>query len=95
MEKSNSDNPMGIKRNSQKNTCSWQKRFKAKICKKKERKKYGFKYGRALLEKQRDRHTKCSLGGDHNTDYRWVHAKSDQAMILLPFFQQHGISVSN
>ena len=47
------------------------------------------------MEKQRDRHTKCSLGGDHNTDYRWVHAKSDQAMILLPFFQQHGISVSN
>lgn len=57
MEKSNSDNPMRIKRNTQKNTCSDRRDQKHYMQK---RKKYGFKYERALLEKQRNRHTKCS-----------------------------------
>ena len=39
MEKSNSDNPMGMKRNTQKSTCSWQKRWKTLYAKEKKRKK--------------------------------------------------------
>ena len=35
MEKSNSDNPMGMKRNTQKNTCSVEKRRKTLFAKKK------------------------------------------------------------
>ena len=59
--------------------------IKNTICKK--RKKYGFKYERALLEKQRNRHTKCSQGRDHNPDYRQEHDKErsgDDPAALLP-----------
>ena len=85
MEKSNSDNPMGIKRNTQKNTCSWQKRLKTLYAKrKKERKQYGFKYEHALLETE-GRDTLSAHGVEITT---WITdgrmAKSDQAMILLP-----------
>ena len=83
MEKSNSDNPMWIKRNTQKNICSWQKRLKTLYAK---RKKYGFKYEHALLVKQRNRHTNCSQGGDSNADYRQAHVEwsGDDPAALLP-----------
>ena len=88
MEKSNSDNPKGMKRNAQKNTCSWQKRWNTLYAKKKPQKiaiLMGYEY--ALLEKQRNRPTNCSRGRDHNADYRWAHGTEstiDDPAALLP-----------
>ena len=91
MEKSNSDNPMGMKRNTQKNL-QLREEMKNTICKrkpkkKKERKKYIMGYEYALLEKRRNRHTNCSPGRDHCADYRWAHGterSSDDPAALLP-----------
>ena len=46
MVKPNSDDPMGMKRNTQKNTCSVEKRRKTLFAKKRKRRKYimGYKY---------------------------------------------------
>ena len=92
MEKSNSDNPMRMKRNTP-NTCSLQKRWKTLYAKKrrkttkKGRNKYIMGYEYALLEKRRNRHTNCSPGRDHCADYRWAHGterSSDDPAALLP-----------
>ena len=91
MEKSNSDNPMGMKRNTQKNL-QLREEMKNTICKrkpkkKKERKKYIMGYEYALLEKRRNRHTDCSRGRDQGADYRWAHGterSSDDPAALLP-----------
>ena len=87
MEKSNSDNPKGRKRNAQKNTCSWQKRQNTLYAKKKKKEKYIMDYEYALLEKQRNRPTNCSWGREHNRDYRWAHGTEstiDDPPALLP-----------
>ena len=62
--------------------------------KKKERKKekYIMVYEYALLEKQRNRPTNCSWGRDYNVDTDRHMAQRVQAMILLLFFQQRGVS---
>ena len=49
----------------------------------------------ALLEKQKNRHTKCSQGRDHNLITDRHMAKSDQEMVLLLFIQQGGVSFRN
>ena len=97
MEKSNSDNPMEMKRNTQKNL-QLREEMKNTICKrkptKKKRKKYIMDYEYALLEKQRNTHTICSGGRFRNMDTDTQMAKRDQAMNLLLFFQQLGVSAS-
>ena len=45
----------------------------------------GYEY--ALLEKQKNRHTNCSWGREHNRDYRWAHGTEstiDDPAALLP-----------
>ena len=54
--------------------------------------KYIMIYEYALLEKQRNRPTNCSWGRDHNVDTDRHMAQRVQAMILLLFFQQRGVS---
>ena len=39
------------------------------------RRNVGSAVTQALLEKQKNRHTKCSQGRDHNPDYRQAHGK--------------------
>ena len=96
MVKPNSDNPMGMKRNTQKNTCSVEKRRKTLFAKKKkERKKYIMGYEYALLEKQ-GIDTLSAHGVENTTQITDGHtAQKDQAMILLHFFQQRGVTFSN
>jgi len=67
---------------------------KKKKKKEEERKKekYIMIYEYALLEKQRNRPTNCSWGRDHNVDTDRHMAQRVQAMILLLFFQQRGVS---
>ena len=55
--------------------------------KKNERKKYIMGYEYALLEEQKNRHTNCSRGRDHNADYIWANGKerwSNDPAALLP-----------
>ena len=59
----------------------------------KERNIKGYEY--ALLEKQRNTHTICSGGRFRNMDTDTQMAKRDQAMNLLLFFHQHGVSFRN
>ena len=52
-----------------------------------ERKKYIMGYEYALLEKQKNRHTNCTRGRDHNVNYRRAHGKersSNDPAALLP-----------
>ena len=65
--------------------------MKNTICKKKhkknERKKYIMDYEYALLEKQRIRNINCSLGRDHNVDYKRAHSTErsrDDSAAFLP-----------
>ena len=67
-----------------------QKKTKPKM---KERNIKGYEY--ALLEKQRNTHTICSGGRFRNMDTDTQMAKRDQAMNLLLFFHQHGVSFRN
>ena len=96
MVKPNSDNPMGMKRNTQKNTCSVEKRRKTLFAKKKKkRKRYIMGYEYALLEKQ-GIDTLSAHGVENTTQITDGHtAQKDQAMILLHFFQQRGVTFSN
>ena len=59
----------------------------------KERNIKGYEY--ALLEKQRNTHTICSGRRFRNMDTDTQMAKRDQAMNLLLFFHQHGVSFRN
>ena len=52
-----------------------EKHYMQKKKKKKQRKKYIMGYEYALLEKQKNRHTNCSRGRDHNADYIWANGK--------------------
>ena len=60
---------------------------KKKKPQKNERKKYIMGYEYALLENQKNRHTNCSWGRDHNVDYSRAHGterSSDDPAALLP-----------
>ena len=46
-----------------------------KTNKRKNRRNVGSAVTQALLEKQKNRHNKCSQGRDHNLDYRQAHGK--------------------
>ena len=98
MEKSNSDNPMGIKRNTQKNTCSWHKRWKTLYAKKKRKEKKNKERNtywamNMLYWRSKRVDTLIAHGVEITTRITDVHmAKRDQAMILLLFFQQRGVS---
>ena len=97
MVKPNSDNPMGMKRNTQKNTCSVEKRRKTLFAKKKKEKKKKRNNGLQIcfLEKQ-GIDTLSAHGVENTTQITDGHtAQKDQAMILLHFFQQRGVTFSN
>ena len=94
MVKPNSDNPMGMKRNTQKNTCSVEERRKTLFAKKKKKERNnGLQI--CFLEKQ-GIDTLSAHGVENTTQITDGHtAQKDQAMILLHFFQQCGITFSN
>ena len=94
MVKPNSDNPMGMKRNTQKNTCSVEKRRKTLFAKKKKKERNnGLQI--CFLEKQ-GIDTLSAHGVENTTQITDGHtAQKDQAMILLHFFQQRGVTFSN
>ena len=71
MEKANSDNPMEMERNTQKNTCSWHKRLKTLYTHKKER-NMGSSVN-VLYWRSKGIDTNCSWGRDHNADCRRAH----------------------
>ena len=96
MEKSNSDNPMGMKWKTQKKLVvdrRDEKHYMQKQKTKKKPRKIGIHNGLwiCFIGEAKNRHANCSWGRDHNSDTDTQMAKRGQGMILL-LFQQCGVS---